>query len=344
MSHYEYELTDAGVSKMTDGQMLERAEEGFFVGNAEDNYVYCPQGKMLRQKTISLLKQNLCQAISARAMQVKRMLGGLPSAQKWIMGKFIMNSEWNNIFDSYVTRIISPDGRDTFESNAELVSDITDMAKIDQSHTVIDIGSGWGNVTMPLSMIAKKVIGIELDKKNIKEAQKRAEAAEIENIAYIHGSFENPKYAEKADRIVSSLVFHQVKPDKREESLLNVKNLLTKNGMFILCDTFMFFDPENDSVLFNKVYRYLLPKTTPVKIYEKYIKPHMEGDLDHVYTWEEMKEYTPKENWYYSKTELEIMLKKIDMKIIEEKVLSPFFGIVVIKNKDAQHPLQPAKP
>ena len=244
-----------------------------------------------------------------------------------------MNTEWNNIFDSYVTRIISPDGRDTFESNAELVSNIIDMAKIDRSNTVIDIGSGWGNVTMPLSMIAKKVIGIELDKKNIKEAQKRIKTAGIENITYIHGLFENPKYYEKADRIVSSLVFHQVKPDKRENSLLNVKKLLTKNGMFILCDAFMFFDPENNSTLFNKVYRYLLPKTTPLKIYEKYIKPHMEDDLNYVYTWEDMKKYTPKENWYYNKAELKIILEKIDMKIIEEKVFSPFFGIVVIKNK-----------
>lgn len=244
-----------------------------------------------------------------------------------------MNSEWNDIFDSYVSRIISPDGRDTFESSTQLVSDIIDMAKIDQSHTVIDIGSGWGNVTMPLSKIAKKVIGIELDKKNIKEAQKRAEMADIKNIAYIHGSFENPKYSEKADRVISSLVFHQVKPDKREKSLLNVKKLLSEDGMFILCDTFMFFDSENDSTLFNKVYRYLLPKTTPVKIYEKYIKPHMESDFDYVYTWEDMKKYTPKENWYYSKTELETILKKIDMKIIEEKVFSPFFGIVVITNE-----------
>jgi len=245
-----------------------------------------------------------------------------------------MNKEWNAVFDFYVNKIISPDGRDTFESNTELVRHIIDMAKLDRCHTVIEIGSGWGNVTMPLSMTAKKVIGIELDKKNIKEAQKRTEAAKIKHIAYIHGSFEKPKCYEKADRIVSSLVLHQVNPDKREQALLNVKNLLAKNGLFILCDTFMFFNPENDTELFNKVYRYLLPKTTPAKIYETYIKQHIEDDLDYVYTWEDMKKYTPKENRYYSKAELEIILKKLDMKIIEETVFSPFFGIVVIKNSE----------
>lgn len=77
-----------------------------------------------------------------------------------------------------------------------------------------------------------------------------------------------------------------------------------------------------------------MPKTTPAKIYETYIKQHIEDDLDYVYTWEDMKKYTPKENRYYSKVELEIILKKLDMKIIEETVFSPFFGIVVIKNSE----------
>lgn len=245
-----------------------------------------------------------------------------------------MNSKWNDIFDIYVSRTISPDGRDTFESQDELVRAIINMAEINPSDTVIDIGSGCGNVTIPLSMIAKKVIGIELNKKNIKEAQRRAEKAKRKNIQYIHGSFEHPKYTGKVDKIISSLVFHQITPDKRADSLLNVKNLLPQDGIFILCDTFMFFHPENDNVLFNKVYRYLLPKTTPLKIYEESIKAHMEGDLNYVYTWKDMKKYTPKENWYYSKPELERILKKINMKIINEKVFSPFFGIVAIKNED----------
>ena len=35
-----------------------------------------------------------------------------------------MNKEWNAVFDFYVNRIISPDGRDTFESNTELIRHI----------------------------------------------------------------------------------------------------------------------------------------------------------------------------------------------------------------------------
>ena len=49
---YEYESTDAGIIKMDAEQMLNKAREGYFVRNAELNLVICPQGKILRQKSI----------------------------------------------------------------------------------------------------------------------------------------------------------------------------------------------------------------------------------------------------------------------------------------------------
>ena len=51
-SHYEYESTDAGIAKMNTEQMLLKAREGYFVRDAEENLVFCPQGKVLRQKSI----------------------------------------------------------------------------------------------------------------------------------------------------------------------------------------------------------------------------------------------------------------------------------------------------
>ena len=51
-SHYEYESTDAGIAKMDTEQMILKAREGYFVRDAEENLVFCPQGKVLRQKSI----------------------------------------------------------------------------------------------------------------------------------------------------------------------------------------------------------------------------------------------------------------------------------------------------
>ena len=49
---FQPETTDAEVLNMSDEQMREKAAEGFFVRDAERNLVYCPEGKILRQKTI----------------------------------------------------------------------------------------------------------------------------------------------------------------------------------------------------------------------------------------------------------------------------------------------------
>ena len=49
---FQPETTDAEVLNMSDEQMREKAAEGLFVRDAERNLVYCPEGKILRQKTI----------------------------------------------------------------------------------------------------------------------------------------------------------------------------------------------------------------------------------------------------------------------------------------------------
>jgi|GEM_PF-2717723 SAM-dependent methyltransferases related to tRNA (uracil-5-)-methyltransferase len=125
------------------------------------------------------------------------------------------NYDWNEILDVYVKRIAAPDGRDTFESTTELVSDIIKIAELKSSDTLIDIGSGWGNTAIPLSQKVSHITGIEPDKKNIGEAEKRTQNLQIKNIQYIQGSFEKPNCNITADKIISSLAFHQVAYGKR---------------------------------------------------------------------------------------------------------------------------------
>lgn len=94
------------------------------------------------------------------------------------------NYDWDEILDVYVKRIAAPDGRDTFESTTELVSDIIKIAELKSSDTLIDIGSGWGNTAIPLSQKVSHITGIEPDKKNIGEAEKRTQNLQIKNIQY----------------------------------------------------------------------------------------------------------------------------------------------------------------
>jgi len=183
-----------------------------------------------------------------------------------------MNNEWNFVFEKYAKRIQSPGGRDTFESSTELVDRIIVNAEINISDTIIDLGCGWGNVSIKLSGLAKKIVGIEPNGKNLKEAEKRIKGKGIENIELVKGSFEKPKYKGCADKIISSLAFHQMEQKGEKKALSNIKKLLKREGVFVLCDTIILFDPVKEEKYFNEIYRYLIEKTTPTKIYEKYIK------------------------------------------------------------------------
>lgn len=49
---YKPDLSDAEVLKMSDEQMRAKAAQGYFVRDAERNLVYCPQGEILRQRSI----------------------------------------------------------------------------------------------------------------------------------------------------------------------------------------------------------------------------------------------------------------------------------------------------
>ena len=53
VKEYTSDVAESAVLKMTPEQMRAKALEGYFMRDAERNLVYCPQGEILRQKSIS---------------------------------------------------------------------------------------------------------------------------------------------------------------------------------------------------------------------------------------------------------------------------------------------------
>lgn len=72
-----------------------------------------------------------------------------------------MQNAWTKALNTYVNKLISPDGRQTYESKESLVDLMLDVMKVQKYDTVMDIGSGWGNFTIRVSDFANTVIGIE---------------------------------------------------------------------------------------------------------------------------------------------------------------------------------------
>lgn len=72
-----------------------------------------------------------------------------------------MNTDWTQVLDKYIHKLVSPDGRQTYESKPELVNLIMELAQLQKTDTVIDIGCGWGNFLKACAEAAGEVIGIE---------------------------------------------------------------------------------------------------------------------------------------------------------------------------------------
>ncbi len=91
------------------------------------------------------------------------------------------------------------------------------------------------------------------------------------------------------------------------------------------------FDPEDDPERFDKVYRYLLKETTPDEIYKKDIEPYLVSS--EAYTVNDMRENSPKDNWFYSIKEAENWAEHAALKLVKTIELCPFFGVAVFQKK-----------
>lgn len=72
-----------------------------------------------------------------------------------------------------------------FLISKEIIRKIIKTAQLTNEDTVLEIGSGIGNLTFELAKIAKKVVGIEKDSKLVTLLKKRIETLKFENIEII---------------------------------------------------------------------------------------------------------------------------------------------------------------
>lgn len=254
--------------------------------------------------------------------------------------EYKLDKNWGKILAKYVAKTLSPDGRETYESNDLLIKTLFEFAGILKTDKVVDIGCGWGNFTNFCAKFCDNVVGIEPNEQNLQTAINRSKSAkfmqnEAKNCSqkaptYIQGGFENLNIArESANKIVSMLVFHQVLEKHRQKSLQNISKILKNGGKFIICDVMILFDANKNVALFNEVYRYLLKETTPKDVYLRFIEPYLKDD--EIYTLADMKQNNYENSSFYTLYELEILAKSANLRLVKKMEICPFFGIVVFK-------------
>lgn len=149
--------------------------------------------------------------------------------------------EWAHSYDASVSGE-DPEYRDVFEGYETILSEVAKRV----SGTVIEFGTGTGNLTAKLIEAGNSVIGIEPNSKMRQVTADRFPAMKIIDGDLLQFNVVN----ENIDAIVSSYVFHHLTDEEKGEALKTYAQLLPAKGKVVFADTaFITEDVKKDQII-----------------------------------------------------------------------------------------------
>lgn len=124
---------------------------------------------------------------------------------------------------------------------------------------LLDVGTGTGDKAINAARICQKVIGIDISKKSLEQARKKASHKKIDNVIFAYGLLENllVKQNFTFDGITKILLFyslHHLPNHLKKKSLNNLIKLLNRPGRIVIGDIMFFDDPNKHRDKFGEVY------------------------------------------------------------------------------------------
>ncbi len=118
---------------------------------------------------------------------------------------------------------------------------VIEIAK-ESGSTVLDIGSGTGNLSYIAKLADYNVIGIDPNKKMLEIAR-----GKFPDIEFVEGGFLNiPQVNSSIDAIISSYAFHHLSDEDKKLAALFFSTKLKPNGKVIIADTI--YSCDNDKI------------------------------------------------------------------------------------------------
>ncbi|MGM0168032.1 hypothetical protein IGI39_003044 [Enterococcus sp. AZ135] len=138
--------------------------------------------------------------------------------------------EWALDYDAEVNGG-NPEYQEVFTNYWQVLAEITAAS----GETVLEFGSGTGNLTETLVAAGKTVYPIEPSPEMRNLA---AEKAALREVAFLAGDMEHfPVPPEPIDTIVSNLVFHHLTTEEKKQAIKRYRQLLPVGGKIIFGDT-----------------------------------------------------------------------------------------------------------
>lgn len=135
--------------------------------------------------------------------------------------------EWVHSYDASVSGK-DPEYRDVFDKYEEILSAVASKS----FGTIVEFGTGTGNLTAKLIDAGHSVIGIEPNK-----AMRTVTAKRFPELAILDGDLLKFEAPEKVDTFVSSYVFHHLKDLEKENALVTYATILPVGGKIVFADT-----------------------------------------------------------------------------------------------------------
>lgn len=146
------------------------------------------------------------------------------------MGREFVNifDDWSDSYDASISGK-DPEYRDVFEGYETILSEVAKRV----SGTIIEFGTGTGNLTAKLVEAGFSVIGIEPNTKMFEVTAERFPSIKLIDGDLLEFSVES----ERIDAIVSSYVFHHLTDGEKGIALKKYASLLPVNGKVVFADT-----------------------------------------------------------------------------------------------------------
>jgi 2-polyprenyl-3-methyl-5-hydroxy-6-metoxy-1,4-benzoquinol methylase len=133
---------------------------------------------------------------------------------------------------------IEENRKEFFESGAEVISGVVDMAVRHFGQfslgSALDFGSGVGRLTIPLAQRFKNVVGVEISAAMISEAQRNCQSFAVWNVEFVKSDDHLSWVAQKFDFVNSYHVLQHIPPARGMTIISGLLRVLNLGGVMAL--------------------------------------------------------------------------------------------------------------